>query len=139
MLNHSQILAIISPSATPLTNLYGVYWPSTLQGSGSLNIDKALHNPISIIPSHLSFNLAETQSVNTQIITIQSLVSDTLEISISDIQTDNSVDVTFNSSTIILEGRQSKVIEVQSRLINSIEESFTDEFRLTFMINQSNR
>lgn len=137
-LNHSQILGIISPSATPLKNLYGVYWPSTLQGSGSLNIDKALHNPISIIPSHLSFNLAETQSVNTQIITIQSLVSDTLEISITDIQTDNSVDMTFNSSNIILEGRQSKVIEVQSRLINSIEESFTDEFRLTFMINQSN-
>ena len=46
--------------------------------------------------------------------------------------------MTFNSSNIILEGRQSKVIEVQSRLINSIEESFTDEFRLTFMINQSN-
>ena len=63
-LNKDQILGILGPSASPLTNSYNLYLPSTLQGSGSLNIDQALQSPLSIHQSQLSFNLGNQQPTN---------------------------------------------------------------------------
>lgn len=136
-LDKNQVLGILAPSAIPLKNSYNVYWPSIIQGSGSLNIENALQSPMSIYPAQLSFNLADKQSTHTQFITIESLVSDPMEVSLEHNLQDQDLDVSFNSSNFVLSGTESVVIEVNNKLLNSIQESYTDEFRLTIKTNLS--
>jgi minor extracellular serine protease Vpr len=137
-LNKDQILGILGPSASPLTNSYNLYLPSTLQGSGSLNIDKALQSPISIHQSQLSFNLGNQQPTNSQLITLESLVSDSLEISLDHDLQNKDIEIIFNSSTFVLNGKESVVVELNNNLLKSIQESHVDEFRLLIKTNYSN-
>ena len=137
-LNKDQILGILGPSATPLTNSYSLYLPSNLQGSGSLNINHALESPISIHQPQLSFNLANQQSNNVQLLTLESLVSDSLEISIDNNLQNNDIEIILNSSTFVLNGKESIVIELNNNLLQSIEKSYVDEFRLLIKTNYSN-
>ena len=137
-LSKNQLLGIVGPSASPLTNSYNIYLPSTLQGSGSLNINNALQSPLSIHESQLSFNLANQQSSNVQFLTIESLVSDSQEISINhDLQNQDNT-INLNSSKFVLNGNDFIVIELSNELINSIQESYVDEFRLLIRTNHSN-
>ena len=101
-LSKNQLLGIVGPSASPLTNSYNLYLPSTLQGSGSLNINNALQSPLSIHESQLSFNLANQQSSNVQFLTVESLVSNSQEISIDHNLQNQDNTINLNSSKFVL-------------------------------------
>tara|TARA_B100000029_G_scaffold235347_2_gene232481 strand:+ start:4481 stop:6475 length:1995 start_codon:yes stop_codon:yes gene_type:complete len=137
-LSKDQLLGIVGPSSNPLTNSYNLYLPSNLQGSGSLNISNALDSPLSIHESQLSFNLANQQSSNVQFLTIESLVSNSQEISIDHNLQNQNIVINLNSSQFVLNGKDSIVIKLSNELINSIQESHVDEFRLLIRTNHSN-
>ena len=137
-LSKNQLLGIVGPSASPLTNSYNLYLPSTLQGSGSLNINNALQSPLSIHESQLSFNLANQQSSNVQFLTVESLVSNSQEISIDHNLQNQDNTINLNSSKFVLNGNDFVVIQLSNELINSIQESYVDEFRLLIRTNHSN-
>ena len=67
-LSKDEILGILGPSSTTLTNSFDQPWSVNIQGSGSLNLQTALQNPVIISPSKLSFNLANQNKEYTNII-----------------------------------------------------------------------
>ena len=103
-----------------------------------MNITSALQSPLSIHQSQLSFNLDNQQSSNVQFLTIESLVSNSQEISINhNLQNQNNI-INLNSSKFVLNGKDSIIIELSNELINPIQKFDDDEFRLLIRTNHSN-
>ena len=86
----------------------------------------------------MSFNLGNQQPTNSQLITLESLVSDSLEISLDHNLQNKDIEIIFNSSTFVLNGKESVVVELNNNLLTSIQESYVDEFRLLIKTNYSN-
>ena len=137
-LTNDEILGILGPSSTTLTNSFDKPWSVNIQGSGSLNLQTALQNPVIISPSKLSFNLANQNKEYTKIIKIKSIVDEPLDIFIDDnVSLGSNVDFMFNLSHINLTNKQEIAIELHVKLNNEIIEPHSFETRLIITTNST--
>ena len=137
-LTTDEILGILGPSASTLTNSFNEPWSVNIQGSGSLNIQNALQTPVIISPSKLSFNLANENNQYTKIIKIKSIVDEPLDISITDnLFTASNIDFKFNSSHVTLNNKTEVAIELHATLNDEIIEPHSFETRLIITTNST--
>ena len=137
-LTTDEILGILGPSASTLTNSFDEPWSVNIQGSGSLNLQTALETPAIISPSKLSFNLANENNKYTKIIKIKSLIDEPLDVSIDDtVFLGSNVDFTFNSSHVTLNNKTEVAIELHFTLNDEIIEPDSFETRLIITTNST--
>ncbi len=118
-LTRDQVMGILGPSATPLENAFGDPWPADHQGSGRLNMERAVKSPMTIVPHQLSINLAYGQPSFETSIRIDSLVDDSRSVTLVT-QWDSSDLVSFgmNTSSFELAGMGSEYVNISAYLVD---------------------
>lgn len=136
-LTKDQVAGILGPTSVPLENSFSIPWSADTQGSGRMDLVRALRSPIAVVSHQVSINLAEEQDSFSRAIRIDSLVNTSTSISIRTEWDFSPVEVSTNTSSLTIEGRESRFISLSAELADREVESTRLEGRLLIDVESS--
>ena len=125
------VAGILSPTSKILTDQYRIIVPSSIQGSGRLDILSAVTSPLALDPYYLVFHLATGQPTVTRNVKIFPVANESVSV-LMDVSWNfgSNVSLSSNFYNIAVKNDTPSEIKIKASLLDSIPSSF--EGRITF-------
>ena len=125
------IAGILSPTSKVLIDQYRIIVPSSIQGSGRLDVFSAVTSPLALDPYYLVFHLAAGQSTDTKTVKLFPVINESVSV-LMDVSWnfDSNVSLSSDSYNIDVKDDIPSEIKITASLLDSTPSSF--EGRINF-------
>ena len=125
------IAGILSPTSKVLIDQYRIIVPSSIQGSGRLDVFSAVTSPLALDPYYLVFHLAAGQSTDTKTVKLFPVINESVSV-LMDVSWNFSSNVSLSSDSYNIDVKDDtpSEIKITASLLDSTPSSF--EGRINF-------
>ena len=125
------IAGILSPTSKVLIDQYRIIIPSSIQGSGRLDVFSAVTSPLALDPYYLVFHLAAGQSTDTKTVKLFPVINESVSV-LMDVSWNFSSNVSLSSDSYNIDVKDDtpSEIKITASLLDSTPSSF--EGRINF-------
>ena len=125
------IAGVLSPTSKVLIDQYRIIIPSSIQGSGRLDVFSAVTSPLALDPYYLVFHLAAGQSTDTKTVKLFPVINESVSV-LMDVSWnfDSNVSLSSDSYNIDVKDDIPSEIKITASLLDSTPSSF--EGRINF-------
>ena len=125
------IAGVLSPTSKVLIDQYRIIIPSSIQGSGRLDVFSAVTSPLALDPYYLVFHLAAGQSTDTKTVKLFPVINESVSV-LMDVSWNFSSNVSLSSDSYNIDVKDDtpSEIKITASLLDSTPSSF--EGRINF-------
>ena len=125
------IAGVLSPTSKVLIDQYRIIVPSSIQGSGRLDVFSAVTSPLALDPYYLVFHLAAGQSTDTKTVKLFPVINESVSV-LMDVSWNFSSNVSLSSDSYNIDVKDDtpSEIKITASLLDSTPSSF--EGRINF-------